>query len=357
VRSSYGGVDKQSAVEPSAVVEMQSGQRTAENGPIYIAGLDRTGKTTLRSYLASHSRIAIPDVGSNMWTYFYRRFGDLGVDENLERCLDAMVRYKHVAFLRPDRARIEREFRSGEPSYARLFALFLRHYGEGQGKPRWGAQTGLAERYGHEMFAAYAGLSVVHMVRDPRDRYEASLEKWPNGRMRAGGAVSRFNYSYSLGRSVQQQFPDRYLFVRFEDLVGDTVGTVKKVIEFLGESFEEPMLDMPSAKKFRSALVTNHPDGLPRLHPSVVGRYRNGRIPDAELFFIEQFASTAMSELGYERTTTLTSSERARYLVARAPLQVSKMAAWRTVEACQQRFPNIAKRNFGSRMIVEPANA
>ena len=117
------------------------------DGPIYIAGLDRTGKTTLRSYLASHSRIAIPDVGSNMWTYFYDRYGDLADDANLERCLDAMVRYKHVAFLRPDRARISQEFQAGQRTYARLFSLFLRHYAEGQGKPRWGAQTGFCLLY------------------------------------------------------------------------------------------------------------------------------------------------------------------------------------------------------------------
>jgi hypothetical protein len=356
VSSPRAGVGAHLAVEPSAVGEMTRGEPAVADGPIYIAGLDRTGKTTLRSYLASHSRIAIPDVGSNMWTYFYRRFGHLGDDSNLERCLDAMMRYKHVAFLRPDRVRITREFRSGEPSYSRLFALFLQHYSEGQGKPRWGAQTGLAERFGHEMFAAYAGLRVIHMVRDPRDRYEASLAKWPDGRMRAGGAVARFNYSYSLGRSIQKCFPDRYLFLRFEDLVDDAAGTIRVVVKFLGENFEEDMLDMPAAEKFRSALLKQNPDGLPQLHPSVVGRYRNGLIPDAELFFIERFARDAMSDLGYPRTTTLRGHERVRYSVTQVPSQVSKLVAWRTVEACQQRFPRVVKRNYGSRMIVDPAS-
>ena len=45
-------------------------------GPIYIGGLDRCGKTTMRAFLVSHPNIAIPAVGSNMWTYFYGQFGD-----------------------------------------------------------------------------------------------------------------------------------------------------------------------------------------------------------------------------------------------------------------------------------------
>lgn len=326
----------------------------SSDGPIYIAGLDRTGKTTLRSYLASHSRIAIPDVGSNMWTYFYDRFGDLSDDTNLAACVDAMVRYKHVAFLRPAPDRITEEFRNGERSYARLFSLFLRHYAERQNKPRWGAQTGLAERYGHKMFAAYPGLRMIHMVRDPRDRYEASLAKWPNGRMRAGGAVARFNYSYSLGQSLHERYGDAHMFVRFEDLVRDAEGTLRKITKFLGESFEPTMLEMGAAAKFRDALRANHPDGHGELHLSSVGMYRNGRIPDAELFFIEQFARKAMADLGYDRTTSLLGREYLYYGVTEVPVQVGKLASWRVMEEGQQRFPRIVKRNYGSRMIVEP---
>ena len=38
--------------------------------PIYIGGPDRCGKTLVAALLGSHSRIAIPIVGSNLWTYF-----------------------------------------------------------------------------------------------------------------------------------------------------------------------------------------------------------------------------------------------------------------------------------------------
>ena len=177
--------------------------------PIIIGGPDRCGKTLLRALLVSHPNIAIPAVGSNYWTFFYGQFGDLARPENFERCLAAMLRYKHALFLRPDPERIRQEFRQGEPSYGRLFALFHRHYAEREGKPRWGDQTGLIERYADEVLAAYPGAKIVHMIRDPRDRYEASLALWPKGRMRAGGATARWRYSARLAQRNLRRHPQR----------------------------------------------------------------------------------------------------------------------------------------------------
>jgi hypothetical protein len=112
-----------------------------QRGPIFIGGPDRCGKTTLQAFLSSHPNIAIPAVGSNYWTYFYGQYGDLSKPENFKRCLDAMLKYKHALFLKPDADRIRREFWEGEPTYARLFALFHQHYAEREGKPV-GDQTG-----------------------------------------------------------------------------------------------------------------------------------------------------------------------------------------------------------------------
>src|SRR5512146_167966 len=139
-------------------------------GPIFIGGLDRCGKTLLRALLVSHPRIAIPEIGSNYWTFFYGQYGDLAKSENFERCLGAMLRYTHVSLLQPDVERIRREFHQGPATYARLFQLFNEQYAEREGKPRWGDQSGLIEQYARQVLSAYAGSKMIHMLRDPRDR-------------------------------------------------------------------------------------------------------------------------------------------------------------------------------------------
>ncbi len=323
-------------------------------GPVYIGGLDRSGKTTMRAFLASHPNIAIPSVGSNMWTYFYRRHGDLARPENFERCLDAMLRYKHVRFLDPDPSRIRADFAAGEPTYARLFSLFLIHFAEREGKPRWGAQTGLIERYAPQMFEAYPGLKIIHMVRDPRDRYEASLAKWPGGKLRAGGATARFTYSTKLAERHMKDHPQDYLVVRFEDLVRDTEETVRRVCEFIDEPFDPVMLELPAAPKMKTFLTEGREPSDKLLSEAFIGNHR-GRIPVPELAFIQLHAGRRMRRFGYElEPIVMTTAERVRFALTDWPDQFFRMATWLSVEWGQQHLPRLVPRRFGARMLVDP---
>jgi sulfotransferase family protein len=325
-------------------------------GPVFIGGLDRSGKTTMRAFLASHPRIAIPAVGSNMETYFLGRFGDLAAPRNLDRCLDAMLRYKHVRFLQPDPERIRREFAQGEPTYERLFSLFLIHFAEREGKPRWGAQTGLIERYADRLVAAHPGVKLIHMVRDPRDRYEASLSRWPDGKGRAGGAVARWSYSVGLAERNLRRHPDHYLVIRFEDMVRRPGDTMRRVCAFLDEAFVPEMLEMSQAQKHRDLLRAGRASGetgSALLSERFIGRYRDA-LPPRELAFIQSRAASRMRAYGYELDPVqLSTRDRLLFVTYEWPRQAARMAAWRGLEALQQRFPARVPRTPGGRMIVD----
>ena len=328
--------------------------------PIFIGGLDRCGKTTMRAFLTSHPRISIPAVGSNMETYFYRRFGDLSDPGNAERCLRAMLRYKHVRYLRPDPERIRREFVQGPRTYERLFSLFLIHHAERDGKPRWGAQTGLIERYADSVFEAFPRARFVHMLRDPRDRYEASLAAWPGGRGRAGGATARWRTTVRLAERNRRRYPDRYVIVRFEDLVRDTERVIREVCEFLGEAFVPSMLAMPGAPEHRDKLDHDDEgvrDAVP-LSDVYLGAYR-GRVAPRELAFIQLHAGRSMRRHGYETERLgLSGAERVRFALTDWPDQAARMVAWWAIEDAHDRFPRRFGREPDARMIVaEPAEA
>jgi hypothetical protein len=326
-------------------------------GPVFIGGLDRSGKTTMRAFLASHPHIAIPAVGSNMETYFYRRYGDLAEPANLERCLGAMLRYKHVRFLQPDPERIRREFAQGPATYERLFALFLMHFAEREGKPRWGAQTGLIERYADQLFAAHPGVRVIHMVRDPRDRYEASLALWPGGNGLAGGATARWRYSVGLAERNRRRYPEGYLVVRFEDMVREPERTVRNVCDFVEEDFDPAMLRMPEAPKHADMLREGAASSETPLSERFIGRFR-GRIPPRELAFMQLHAGRMMRRHGYDpEPQHLSWRDRAAFVGYEWPRQAARMAAWRGVEELQERFPTRVARVPGSRMIVEEPTA
>lgn len=327
----------------------------ADFGPVFIGGLDRSGKTTLRAFLASHPRISIPPWGSNMWTYFYRQYGDLAVPANFERCLEGMLRYKHVRLLKPDPDRIRNEFRQGEATYARLFAVIQRQHAERDGKPRWGVQTGLIERYAEEVLTSYPGAKIIQMIRDPRDRYAGSLALWPNGLARAGGAAARWLYTTRLARRNLDRYPDRYLVIRFEDMVLDTEATVRKACTFLDEAFHPEMLDMPGAVEHRDKLIRrSHGDpDKPPLSAQYIGIYRT-EVPREEVRFIESVGRGPLLHYGYALEPWRAGPwETARFLIYTWPLNTARMLAWLAIEAVQQNLPGHLGRNPGGNMVVE----
>jgi hypothetical protein len=328
---------------------------TMEQGPIFIGGLDRCGKTLLRALLAAHPNIAIPAIGSNMWTFFYGRYGDLSRRDNFERCLKTMLRYKHVAFLKPDPDRIRREFWQGEPTYARLFALFQRHYADREGKPRWGDQTGLIERYADQIFAAYPGAQMIHMLRDPRDRYEASLALWPHGKGRVGGATARWRYTTGLARRNQRRYPERYLVVRYETIVTQPEAALREICAFLHEDFFPSMLTEGSAlyqDNIRSRSGSeSEPGGISTAY---IGRFRQ-RVPPREIAFMQMLGGRDMQAFGYPpEPLRLSFGEQLRFYVIDWPVNLVRLATWRSVEAIQQNFPARLGREPGSRMLVDP---
>jgi hypothetical protein len=330
-------------------------EHRVEPGPIFIGGPDRCGKTTLRAFLVSHPRISIPAVGSNMWTYFYGQYGDLSQKNNFERCLQAMIRYKHVHFLKPDPERIRREFWQGTPTYARLFALFHQHHSEREGKPRWGDQTGLIERYADHVFAAHPTARMIHMLRDPRDRYQASLALWPDGKGRAGGATARWLYSESLARRNQRRYPQGYKIVRFEMLIREPEQTLRQVCKFLNEEYVPTMLSMDGALDRREKLCQGRniePDASP-LSEEFIGLYREA-IPKREIAFMQWFAGKRMAALGYlPDPIPFSPMERLYYAAFDWPLNLARMAAWFSIETIQHHMPAWFGRQPSSSMIIK----
>ena len=288
-----------------------------------------------------------------MWSYFYGQYGDLGHADNLDRCLTALMHYKHVRFLEPDPARIRREFVAGPPTYGRLFALIHQHHAEHEARPRWGDQTGLIERYADVIFAEFPDARMIHMLRDPRDRYHASLELWPDGKGRAGGAAARWLYSAQLARRNLQRYPGRYLIVRFEDLIRQPEETLLAVCIFIGETYAPAMTAMDGAPEYRDKRAHGRElrPGESPLSAAFIGLYRQS-IPPRELAFLQRVAARDMALFGYRPDEIELSAADRRRLAVDYPLNLARMVAWRGLEALHQRMPGIVGRAPGANMIL-----
>lgn len=302
---------------------------TRSHGPVFVVGTDRAGKTTLAGILNSHPSIAIPDFGTNYWTEFHKRFGDLSSTSNGLRAFEAIVDYDRTRMLAIDPEGLRSEFLSGPRTYAHLFSLPLEHYARSQGKPRWGAQSGMLEVFADIIIDAYPGARIIHMIRDPRDRFVAARHRASQGRGGVGAAAARWLHSVSLAERNALCHPDQYLVLRYEDLVTAPEDTVRKVCSFIDEDYKEHMLEFTGSSERRSRLLGNGTGGRSSvLSDEFVGTYRSA-LPPIETFYLEQRTAAKLDTHGYERQEiALTWIQRMRYVLATWPSQRLRGALW-----------------------------
>jgi hypothetical protein len=307
-----------------------------KQGPIFLGGPERSGKTYLRMMLAAHPHIALSR-RTNMWTSFYGRFGNLNQADNFERCLHALMQRKLIRKLDPDVDQIRHEFWRGAQTYARLFALFHEQYARRLGKVRWGDQTGLIEQRAAAIFAAYPDAKMIQMIRDPRDRFEALCARDPRSRRRLGQATAKWLYSEACARRNQRAFPDQYKVVRYESMVSQPEETMRDVCHFLGETFMPAMLTLVDEPRFRQGTDGPPPDECP-LSTRFIGCYSHG-LSSSEITFIQAHAGTRMRAYDYAPTSVrLTASEWVRFYAGSWGLNGIQMVGWRVLHAARNRL-------------------
>jgi hypothetical protein len=263
--------------------------------PIFVTGAGRSGKTLLRWLLSSHSRIALAR-RTDLWARFDGRFGDLGRRRGLQRCLRALAARKQVAALGVDLDRVRAEFGCGEATYGRLFALVLAEHARAAGKVRWGEQSEDAERCAEAILAAFPGARLLHVVRDPRDRYAATVERdgrRPGGVLRSAGT---WRASVAIARRNLRCHPGACLVVRYEDLVARPAPTLAEVCAFVGEEFEPVMLRAGGVRRYDRECARSGAGGV--VSGAYVGAYR-AALPRREVALLHALVGREMRALGY----------------------------------------------------------
>jgi len=270
-----------------------------ESKPIFLAGLQRSGTTLLYAIIGSHPNIALTR-RTNFWEFFYKRFGNLNDPENAALCLSALKHYERLAALKPDWASFFEEFWKGERTYARLFGLLEQQYARNQGKERWGDKSHNLERHAKSVFECFPNARMIHIIRDPRDRYVSACKAHRVGRSGAAGGIAAWLWSVHLAKRNLHRYPGKYKIVHFEALVARPEATVRELCEFIEEDFTPKMLSMQGASQFRdnggNSSFESHQAGS--ISRSPVGRYRKLLQP-RELALMQALAKHEMSDFDY----------------------------------------------------------
>jgi hypothetical protein len=282
---------------------------TLEERPIFIIGSERSGTTLVLAILACHPRIAVPEV-----TWYYPRFrpylhtyGDLADAGNFNVLAHEMANGLRVPFWRmPDAnpatfgTEIAARAAEIEQSFAGVFAAMFERFANHVGKPRWGEKTPGNVFYIDRILEDFPNAQFVYIYRDCRDASAefidsqfgptnafTAAEMWRDGQQ----AVKPFRES--LGT-------DQWFNLKYEDFVRDPVSHLKDMCAFLGEDYDDSLMEFHTTPVAQRRGKTK--DNWALAHPITdrhVGIYKRQLSIDQQAV-MTWVAGDLMRELGYD---------------------------------------------------------
>ena len=272
----------------------------------FITGTGRSGTTLLQSMISRGSGVFIPQETHfmNLLWQHRKRLGSLHSDRGWSAAKAAIARRSGIAGIPFDTDRFERLAEEGPRHYATLLSAWLRMAAEAATNDGEALPTAIGEKspvhtsFVLELLAMMPGSSVVHIVRDPRDVAVSQREAWNAPAMSVA-------YRWMIDQKHQEEFqaivsPERFVTVRYEDLVSDPEPQIRRVCDVLPIEFRPEMLE-PHKRKHRGYAdrETHKKRTLEPITAKRIGRYRD-KLSPAAIAAIERTCRRHMERLGYE---------------------------------------------------------
>jgi hypothetical protein len=274
----------------------------ATDRPVFIGAAPRSGTTLLRLMLNSAPELGIPRETKVLVTAWdeRRQFGDLRVEANRRRLADRLVEVlpgpqsPRLGVLPPE---LHERMMAAPPTLGSIVGTALATYAERHDKPRWGDKRPVYSRYLDAVFSMFPDAQFIHVVRDPRAAVASMAQMWYDGRVAPGAEL----WERSL-RAVEpwrdRLAPDQFYEVRYEDLIADPKGALKRLANFV-------TLDVDSVEAMLR--YHEHGDETSPVHPDVgkppmvsnIDKWRSA-LDDGQTAFVEAVTGPWMQRYGYE---------------------------------------------------------
>jgi Sulfotransferase family len=191
-------------------------------GPIFIIGAMGSGTTLLRLMLDSHPNIAMPGETGFMRAYNAHQF--------IPFKWSGRNWAKRLGWSREE---LDRELAA---FYERIFMRYV----ETHGKRRWGEKTPLHTFHVEDMARLYPEAAFVGIVRHPGGEVASTMSRFAHSFGRATQHYDR--YTRECVRQAAQH-ADRFVVLRYEDLVLQPERAMRELLDWLGEPWSDQVLD------------------------------------------------------------------------------------------------------------------
>ena len=283
----------------------------------FVVGATRSGTTLLRLMLDAHPEIAIPSE-----THFIpdlikarERYG-----ASRERMIEMLTSHRRWGDFQITPEELDQRWGAleakgelnGPAAVREFFAIYQDKHGS---PPRYGDKTPGYVKHMREIQLYLPEARFIHLIRDGRD-VALSILKQSFGPETVEAAAERWRSRVLRGRS-QAPYLGYYLEVKFEDLVLDTEGQLRRICEFLELEFDPAMLGYhetaPERLKEKARALSptggddsaeaerrymSHAKTFEPPNPSLVGGYKTKMDAESRASY-EALAGDLLIELGY----------------------------------------------------------
>jgi hypothetical protein len=199
--------------------------------------------------------------------------------------------------------RVER-FGLGADAVDRCFAALVDDifmgYARREGKQRWAEKTPTNILRIDFLFRLFPRAQFVHVIRDPRDAYCSIRDRMHSDKPRwlkfdPARSAEDWRASIEAGQRWRPA-PERYLEIRYEELVQEPEGVMRRVLRFLDEPWDPRILQAEADNQEVRGGKTRRVRG--QIFATSIGRWRRDLNTD-EVSAIEAIAGPLMADLGY----------------------------------------------------------
>ena len=273
--------------------------------PTFLFGFERSGTTLLTMMVGAHPHLSCPLSVTGTWWAFADRleeFGGLKAPTDIRRMVDAVADHERLKLWKVDfdREALAAQIRPGE--YGDLVHAFHTAAAEAEGKAAWVNMDIVTLFRFEEVARLFPAARFVQIVRDGRD-VALSFKGYRFGGLNALEVADRWSRATVAADRIGHALgPDRYLRIRYEDLVGLPEQTLDRLCDFTGQEYDPAMLD------YAGDVSRKVPDATRDLWPILdrppqtdkIGRWTR-EMKSSERYVIEEAAGEALDRFGYER--------------------------------------------------------
>ena len=276
--------------------------RAQSIAPFFIVGSQRSGTTMLRLMLNNHPNLVVPHESVFITDYFQRlpEYGDLCHRDNARRLLNDISEHPQVKrgqlIVDPD-AVLEHRIET----YRDLVDAIFRTYAATVGKMRWGDKSPSYTEDLDIVRRIFPYAKIIHLVRDGRDVVlSARSIEWISGNLPK--LILDWQWKTTIAHKVGAVLGSDFLEVHYEDLVRRSEDTLRQVCQFIGEPYDEAMLDYWQTAKgvVPTESLKWHRHSVRAPDTSLINKWKT-QLSKPERIIFEQLAGETLDLFGYER--------------------------------------------------------